>query len=95
MPLYYQLLNIDIVNDVNRIAYAELTLLDGDFAKQTFGISDTSFFNPGKAHRNQIRIRRSIRWREAVFEGIIMKHSLKKSGSNGVLNVEISDSALK
>jgi Rhs element Vgr protein len=95
MPVYYQLVNIDIVNDVNRIAYAELTLLDGDFAKQAFGISDTSFFNPGKHIEIKLGYADQSDGGKAIFEGIVMKHSLKKSGSSGVLNVEISDSAVK
>ncbi|WPV01748.1 type VI secretion system tip protein VgrG [Mucilaginibacter sp. cycad4] len=95
MPVYYQLVNIDIVNDVNRIAYAELTLLDGDFAKQAFIISDTSFFNPGKPIEIKLWYADQPAGEKVVFEGIVIKHSLKKSGSSGVLSVEISDRAVK
>ena len=44
----YQLLSIDVVNEVNRIPYAQIILLDGDAAKQEFAISNEAFFEPGK-----------------------------------------------
>ena len=45
----YELLSIDISKEVNRIPDAQLLLLDGDAAQGKFEISDTAFFEPGKA----------------------------------------------
>ena len=45
----YELLSIDITKEVNRIPCAQLLLLDGDAAQQSFAISNDAFFEPGKA----------------------------------------------
>ena len=44
----YILLSIDILKEVNKIPTAQLVLLDGDPATQTFAVSQSNFFTPGE-----------------------------------------------
>ncbi|GGH06745.1 type VI secretion system tip protein VgrG [Mucilaginibacter phyllosphaerae] len=95
MPLGYGLLSVDVIQDINRISYASLTLTDGDFASKEYRISDSDFFDPGNSITITINYSGESSGKRAVFTGIIIKYSLKKTISGCILSVDISDAAVK
>ncbi|MFC0518075.1 type VI secretion system tip protein VgrG [Mucilaginibacter angelicae] len=95
MPANYQLLAVDIAREVNRVPYAELLLIDGDYAKQKFGISDGDFFNPGKEVEVSLGHSTGSGKEKTAFKGIVMKQALRKTADGTVLSVELSDKAIR
>lgn len=93
MPATYELLSIDVVNEVNRIPYAQITILDGDAAKQKFAISDTAFFEPGK--EIEIKLRYEGGADVSVFKGLVVRHAVEAGEQGLILTVEMKDSAIK
>ncbi len=93
-PLY-ELLSIDISKELNRIPYAQLVLLDGDVAKQSFTISDDTFFEPGKLIEIKLRYEGSVIQEMTVFKGIVVKHALEANAQGSLLTIELKDIAVK
>jgi Rhs element Vgr protein len=94
MPADYQLLAVDIAREVNRIPYAELLLIDGDYAKQKFRISDGDFFNPGKEIEVSLGHSAGSGKEKTAFKGVVIKQTLKKTTEGSMLSVELSDKAI-
>ena len=95
MPATYGLLSIDIVKELNRIPYAEITLLDGDPAKQKFAISDGSFFEPGKEIEILLRYEGDPDSETTVFKGLVVKQMVEANGHGTLLTVVLKDAAIK
>jgi len=95
MDMAYQVLSIDIVREVNRIPYAQLTLIDGDAAKGTFPISDSGFFDPGKPVEIKLRIEGKPASEKTVFKGLVVAQSVEAENLNSVLTVDLKDEAVK
>jgi len=91
----FELVNIDIVKEANRIPYATLTLLDGEPAKQTFAISDDSFFEPGKEIEIKLRHEGEPGGTASVFKGLVVKQVVEANAQGTWLTVEMKDNALK
>ena len=78
---------------VNRISSARIAIYDGDVASREFALSNDSRFAPGKtisieAGANQLNT--------PIFEGIIIKHSLKSPNDSApLLILEIKDVAVR
>jgi uncharacterized protein involved in type VI secretion and phage assembly len=93
MPATYELMSVDISKEVNRIARAQLTLIDGDAASGEFLISDTAFFEPGKSI--EIKLRYEGKTKDlTVFKGIVVRHSIAGSTDGSQLIVELKDPAV-
>ncbi len=93
---YYQVTDITIEKEVNKINTAEVTLIDGNPADQNFEISETEDFVPG----NEIEIEMGYHSDEAsVFKGIITSQQIKVRSSRSrllsVITVKCSDKAIK
>jgi Rhs element Vgr protein len=70
----YQVVSIFIEKEIGRVCKAKVTLSDGDAAKETFALSESSEFNPGK----KIKIKLGYHSDERdAFEGVITSHSIK------------------
>lgn len=70
---------VSITNAVNKIPYARIELLDGDMPDQDFPHSNSKDFDPGQ----KIKIEAGYgQDKEIVFEGVIIKHSIRISGEN-------------
>jgi len=95
MPPEYQILSIDVVNEVNRIPYAQITLLDGDPAKQKFAISDEAFFQPGKEIEIKLRYEGGPGGDVRIFKGIVVRHAVEANEQGLMLTVEMKDAAIK
>ncbi len=88
----YHLLSIIVNKAVNRIASATIVLIDGNAAAQTFQISNTPDFEPGKA----IEIKAGYSSQEnTIFKGIIIKHGIKIRRKNAVMMVDCKDTAIR
>ncbi|MCH7399183.1 type VI secretion system tip protein VgrG [Belliella sp. DSM 107340] len=88
----FQLLNVTVHKEVNRIPMAKLIFSDGDPAMRDFELSNMQEMMPGK----QIEISAGYHKDEAViFKGIIIKHQIKVKGTSSLLIVECKDQAVK
>ncbi len=88
----YQVMNIVVEKEVNRIPTAKIVLRDGDPASQDFELSNQNLFIPGK----EIEVKAGYHSEEdTIFKGIVIKHSLKIRPSQAFLIVECKDKAVK
>lgn len=89
----YEILSITINREVNRIPTARILIRDGNAADETFEISNTPEFAPGK--KISIKMGRDG-VNEKAFEGIVIRHGIKVS-ENGEshLMIECKDEAVK
>ncbi len=93
IPDSFGLSSIWILQTVNKIPTAKLTLIDGSAAEQKYEASNSNLFVPGK----ELVIRMGYdQLEETVFKGIIIKQRVKLLSSLGTqLIVEVKDSAVK
>jgi Rhs element Vgr protein len=91
----YVLLSLDISKEVNRIPYAQLTLLDGDVAQQKFAISNSTFFEPGKQIEIKIRYEDAPEEEATVFQGMVVGHGVEADEQGSLLTLELKDVAVK
>lgn len=88
----YHVLSISVTKELNRIPTASIVLLDGAAAAQTFEISDKEDFVPGK----EIKIQAGYRGEEdVIFEGIVIRHSIKVRKNSSYLIIDCKDKAVK
>lgn len=81
---------IVVSKEVNRVPYAQVTILDGSVTEGKFEISDSRFFDPGKS----IEIKAGyIGENETIFKGVIVRQSVKMGsvGSSSLLKIEAKD----
>lgn len=92
IPRRYQLSNITVQTEINKIPTATLAILDGEPNKETFDISDSGDFLPGK----KIEIRLGYHnEKKTVFKGIIVTNTHKVSNDCAELNIECKDETVK
>jgi len=92
VPREHQVLSIVVNRGVNRIPMATLVVRDGDAAAQTFAVSETDYFVPGKT----IEIKAGYQATEdLIFKGIVVSHSLKMREQRSVLRIVCKDAAYK
>lgn len=87
-----QIVSVVVDKTVNLIPVARIVILDGDMANHDFPVSDADSFKPG----SEIKINAGYKDKEeTIFEGIVVKHSLKITGENySRLNIECRDKAV-
>ncbi|MFT5321958.1 MAG: Rhs element Vgr protein [Pseudohongiellaceae bacterium] len=87
-----KIVSVVIEKAVNLIPQARITILDGDMPNKEFPVSDTNDFKPG----SEIKINAGYKDKEkTIFEGIVVKHSLKITGDNySRLLIECRDKAV-
>jgi Rhs element Vgr protein len=85
--------SIEVEKGINRIPIANIVVIDGSPATETFEASSSSTFVPG----NKITIEAGYdNKNEVIFEGIVTKQSIRIHGAEGsVLVVECRDEAIK
>ncbi|MGL6315006.1 type VI secretion system tip protein VgrG [Vibrio sp. WXL103] len=83
---------INIFYQVNHIAYAELDIIDGNIATQTFETSSSDTFKPGST------IAISVGYdggQETIYEGIVIAHAIHINDSNqSILHITCKDQAV-
>ena len=88
----YQVKQVRVDKEVNRISSAVIVLLDGDAAQQDFELSNEDLLIPGK----KIEITAGYHSDEdVIFKGIVIKHSLKIRSNSALLSVECKDESVK
>ncbi|OAB78814.1 type VI secretion system tip protein VgrG [Cochleicola gelatinilyticus] len=88
----YQVKNIMVEKEVNRIPFAQLVFFDGEASAQDFNLSNEELLIPGK----KIEITAGYHNDEAsIFKGVIIKQSIKVRENTSVLLVECRDEAVK
>lgn len=88
----YQVMNVVVEREVNRIPSAKIILLDGDPASRDFELSNKDLFVPG----SEIEIQAGYHSEEnTIFKGIVIKHSLKIRSGHSYLIAECRDKSVK
>ena len=88
----FHVLSIAVTRELNRIPTAMIQVQDGEASTATFKASNTGHFIPGKKIEIQLGYRSK---NDAVFKGIIIKHSIQIRKTGSVLIVECRDEAVK
>lgn len=88
----FHILSVSVVRELNRIPTATIHLRDGEASKSTFEASNTGHFIPGKKIEIQLGYRSQ---NDTVFQGIIIKHSIKIRKTGSVLILECRHPAVK
>ncbi len=93
IPDTMEVQSIEVEKGVNRIPTANIVIIDGSPATETFEVSSSSTFVPG----TKITIEAGYDTKnEVIFEGIVTKQSIRIHGAQGsVLVVECRDEAVK
>jgi Rhs element Vgr protein len=85
-------LSLDIIQNVNRIPYAQVVIGEGTDQKLSpIELSDATCFQPGQP----VEIVLSHADQKTTFNGIVLKQNLKKTGDNTFLTIDIKDKAHK
>ncbi len=88
----YHVASILAHRELNRIPFATVIIEDGDPASESFPVSNTDDFRPGR----ELEILLGYRSEEqTVFKGIVVKHGIKVRKGHAVLIVECRDVAVK
>ncbi|MEZ4731476.1 MAG: type VI secretion system tip protein VgrG [Caldilineaceae bacterium] len=95
LPPEYELLALDITREVNRIPYAQIVLLDGDAAQQSFSISNSRFFEPGRQIEIKLRYEGESQSNVTVFKGPVVGQAVEADQQGSLLTVELKDAAIK
>jgi Rhs element Vgr protein len=83
---------ISTIYKANKIPHAVITFVDGSAAKGDFVLSSSTDIDPGA----EVAISMGYKGtNEEIFKGIIVKHSVKLSGSNSYTTIECKDPVIK
>ena len=92
MSGHYKVLNIVVQKELNTISKSTILLQDGSVAERGFEASNGEELVPGK----KIEITAGYRnEEESIFEGVIIKHSIRIRNNVSVLEVECRHQAIK
>lgn len=91
----FDLLSMEIVKEVNRIPLAQLTFSDGSVAQQTFSVSNSEVFEPGKEIEIKLRYERNPDNETTVFKGVVVKQRVRASAQGSRFTVLVKDKAVK
>src|SRR6266567_1171123 len=93
IPDVYELMQIQVQRQINRIPSAKIMLLDGNPSDETFKVSESDTFVPG----NEVEIKAGYHSQEVtIFKGIVVKHGIKVRGDgSSFLVVSCFDKAVK
>lgn len=91
IPDTYQILDIKTTQEVNKIAQAEITILDGNTATQDFEITSADTFAPGAEIEISLGYEST---NTSVFKGIVTKQSIKVDSGGSQLLVTCKDAVV-
>ena len=86
------LAEITINKSFNKVSFAKLVFQDGSASDRDFELSNDDKFKPGSEIEIQLGYHGEV---ETVFEGIIVKHSIKIRENKSILLIEAKDKAIK
>ena len=88
----HHLTNVFVHTEINKIPTATIHFFDGDPSKESFDISDTDEFVPGKKIEVQFGYHSDV---TTIFKGIIISNSHKVTNDCSALTVECKDETVK
>src|SRR5882757_2702084 len=90
---FYPVLTVDIHHEINKISYAEITMIDGDEESSSFPISDSNDLIPG----NELSITAGYSGEDekTIFTGIIVKQGLQLDADGYTLSVTCKHKAVE
>lgn len=94
LSMEYRVVSVDAALTINKIPHARIILQDGSWSKQNFAYSDKGDFDLGKEIKVSIRANNQSKFIN-IFEGVVVKHSLKKRGGDTFLIVDLKDKAVR
>src|ERR1700684_170713 len=87
-----QIARLRVQREINRIPSAQIVLLDGSSAQETFELSESDSFVPGK----EVEIKAGYHSEQTtIFKGVVVKHSISIRSDASLLLVTCFDKALK
>lgn len=87
------LMQVTVIKSFNKISSAKIVFLDGSASERDFMLSNDDKFKPGNAIKIQLGYHDDA---DTVFEGIIIKHSIKiRQQAPSLLMIEAKDKAVK
>ncbi len=88
-----RVLSVETERAVGKISRAEITVLDGNLAKQEFKLQDQGLLKPGEDVEIKIGYHQDT---ETVFKGVILKTGVRiRQGQHSVIYAECVDKAIK
>lgn len=90
----YAVISVQITQEVNRIPYAEIVLIDGSVASRQFAISDSKVFEPGKEVEIKIRYEGTSGSDKSIFKGLVVSQGISADDKSSTLSVILKDKAL-
>nr|BFF39754.1 VgrG-related protein [Tenacibaculum mesophilum] len=88
----YEVKNITVSKEVNKIPTAQIILIDGEASQRDFKLSNEELLIPGK----EVEITAGYHSdEETIFKGIVIKHNLRIRANSAQLIVECKDEAVK
>ncbi len=88
----HHLTSVLVQTEINKIPSATVNFLDGDPAKETFEISDSGEFAPGKKIEIQFGYHKET---TTIFKGIIVTNTQKVNNDCSELTIECKDETIK
>ncbi len=87
------LMQVTVIKSFNKISSAKIIFLDGSASERDFTLSNDDKFKPGNTIKIQLGYHDDA---DTVFEGIIIKHSIKiRQQAPSLLMIEAKDKAVK
>lgn len=87
----FGLKSVVVSKSINKVPTARIILSDGNVADEKFELSDGEEFVPGK----EVEIKAGYHNKEdTIFKGLVIRHSIKTTGSASVLIVDLKDAAV-
>ncbi len=91
----WDLVEIDIVHEINKIPYALVKLIDGEPARQEFPVSSAAFFLPGNEIEIKARYEEDATTETTLFKGIVTSHRVEADEGASFLSLELKDKAIR
>ncbi|MEB3265923.1 MAG: type VI secretion system tip protein VgrG [Cyanobacteriota bacterium] len=91
LPAEYEVLDLQVRNELNRVPKATLVLLDGSVAERRFAISDGTLFKPGSRITIALGYVDQAVVPKTVFDGIVIRHAIASSRDGLRLKLTLSD----
>lgn len=89
-----RLLQLNLLNELNHIPFAQLTFNDGSAAGRTFSLSESETFIPGREIEIKIRWENKENEEISLFKGRVVKHNVESNLFSGSeLYIELKDEA--
>lgn len=94
IPKQHFVLSVEVVQELNKIPYADIIIHDGDVRTQTYPLSEESLYEPGA--EVEIKTGYGPGNEETIFKGIIVEHGIRHSTYSGSsLVLKCKDKAAK